>query len=101
MNEVIYYPTFEVIDQQWLKFAVLYLDKLKPIIPEAGDRYLSEQFQRIKGETDLIDSHRPEYEEGSSATRDAVEHLEKILKHPDRYADIFSRELHSQLESTA
>ena len=89
MNELIYYPTFEVIDPQWLKFALLYLDKLDPIIPTAGDGYFSDQFRRVLGETDLIDIHRPSYAEGSSATRDALEHVEKILKHPERYCDIF------------
>jgi hypothetical protein len=89
MNELIYYPTFEVIDPQWLKFALLYIDKLDPIIPEAGDGYLSDEFQQVMGETDLIDIHRPNYGEGFSATRDALENLEKILKHPERYFDVF------------
>ena len=38
MEELIYYPGFEVSNEDWLKFALLYLDKLNPIIPESGEK---------------------------------------------------------------
>jgi hypothetical protein len=87
--QVIYYPTFEVGNESWLKFALLYLDKLDPIIPYAGDVYLSDQFRKLTSETDLIEVHRPGYAEGHAATRDAIDQIEKILKAPERYKDIF------------
>ena len=39
--------------------------------------------------TDLISPHRPEYDEGDNATRDALEKIESILQHPERYERIF------------
>jgi len=90
MKEVIYYPTFEVGNSNWLKFALLYLDKLDPIIPPSGQVELSDQFRRLQWETDLIDIHPPSYDEGSAATRDSLEHIEKILRNPERYNDLFS-----------
>ena len=33
MKELLYYPGFEVKDETWLKFALLYLDHISPIIP--------------------------------------------------------------------
>jgi hypothetical protein len=89
MRKVIYYPTFEIENENWLKFALLYLDKLCPIIPEAAERYLSDQFKKLCIETDLIQIHRPNYDDGYPATLDAIDHVEKILKNPDRYKSIF------------
>lgn len=43
----------------------------------------------VASDTDLIIPHRPEYEEGDNATRDALEKIESILKHPERYERIF------------
>jgi len=90
MNEYIYYPGFEVHDPNWLKFALLYLNKLDPIIPFSGDPHLSEQWKRISNETDLLDIHRPEVKEGRVATLDAVDQMDKILMHPERYEFIFN-----------
>jgi len=71
------------------KFALLYLDKLRPIIPEAGEFHLSYSFRRLLNETDLIEPHRPGYSEGLSATVDALDQVEKILRHPERYEPVF------------
>ncbi|MBA7546428.1 hypothetical protein ES705_38819 [subsurface metagenome] len=87
MEEVIYYPGFEVQSEEWLKFALLYIDHLKPIIPESGDRYLSHLSKRLREETDLIAPHRPEYTEGCSATLDAITLVERMLRSPRRYRD--------------
>jgi hypothetical protein len=37
LKKLIYYPSFEAEDINWLKFALLYIDVLKPIIPRSGD----------------------------------------------------------------
>jgi hypothetical protein len=89
MEQAIYYPGFEVRDQNWLKFALLYVDRLNPIIPPAGDRYLSDMYRRLRDETDLIIPHRPDYEEGQAATLDAIEMAGRILKHPPAYSAVF------------
>src|SRR5262245_36479744 len=85
MKRLIYYPGFEVKDINWLKFALLYLDNLEPIIPLSGDGYLSTLFSRLSNDTDLIQVHRPQYEEGERASYDALEVIEKILEHPERF----------------
>ncbi len=90
MRELIYYPSFEVRNREWLKFALLYLENLNPIIPEAGDVHLSDEYRMIINETDLIQRHRPNYEEGDNATLDAVDQIELILRHPEAFKGIFS-----------
>src|ERR1039457_1576248 len=89
MRQLIYYPGFEVMDVEWLKFALLYLDKLSPIIPYSADIFLSDTHRMLAEETDLISPHRPSYEEGDNATRDAMDKIESILQHPERYERIF------------
>lgn len=99
MKEFIYYPGFEVRNQNWLKFALLFLDKLDPIIPYSGDKVLTDQWRRILNETDLIKINRPKsdknskypkFDEGYAATLDAIDQMEKIFKHPERYKFIFN-----------
>jgi hypothetical protein len=85
LEELIYYPGFEVNSENWLKFALLYLDKLVPIIPDSGDQHLNEMYHKLLGETNLINPHRPEKNEGHYATLDALDHVERVLQHPERY----------------
>ncbi len=92
MNELIYYPGFEVTQIDWLKFALLYIDKLCPIIPMAGDSHLSDVSKRIIADTDLINIHRPDMDEGSKATLDALEYVDKILRTPQRYSAFFGQD---------
>ena len=82
MKQLIYYPGFEVQNEQWLKFALLYVNQLEPIIPPAGDSYLSVLFRQLQDETDLLRIHRPTEEEGYRATLDSIERVETILRHP-------------------
>ena len=89
MREMIYYPGFEVSDPDWLKFALLYLRRLRPIIPDSGDALLTEEYRRLIGETDLISVHRPSHSEGTMATLDALEVVERVLQKPQRYQGFF------------
>ena len=79
MEELLYYPNFEIQNENWLKFALLYIDKLKPIVPYQGDKYISEYSNLIYNESDLLVKYRPEYSEAYKATLDALDILEKIL----------------------
>jgi hypothetical protein len=54
MQRMVYYPGFEVANSTWLKFALLYINTLRPIIPPNGYNYLSNQHRMLKEETDLI-----------------------------------------------
>ncbi len=92
MKDMIYYPGFETRNENWLKFALLYFDVLRPIIPytmRSESTYLSENFQRVMGETDLIEPYRPDYTEGKCASILACEEFEKYLHAPEQYKAYF------------
>ena len=92
MRDMIYFPGFEVKNENWLKFALLYFDTLRPIIPYtiySEERYLSDTFQYVMGETDLIKPYRPDYDEGFCASILACEEFEKFLSHPEIYGAYF------------
>ena len=92
MRDMIYFPGFEVKNENWLKFALLYFDTLRPIIPYtfyAEERYLSDTFQHVMNETDLIRPYRPDYDEGFCASILACEEFEKFLSHPEIYGAYF------------
>lgn len=57
MKSIIYYPGFEVQNEKWLKFALLYFEELRPIIPDmliSENRYLSQTAIKIMQDTNLI-----------------------------------------------
>jgi len=91
MKELIYYPGFQVRNNDWLKFALLYIDKLRPIIPESGDLFIDDDYRKLLNETDLLNSYRPQYEEGLSATLSTIDILEKILRHPTDFIPLFRK----------
>ena len=88
-NQLVYYPNFEPSDTNWLKLALLYFEKVTPIIPDSGDTHLSEEFRYLQDSTDLIEPLRPDYSEGDSATLDAIDQVERVLKQPERFQHIF------------
>ena len=66
MKELLYYPGFEVKDETWLKFALLYLDHISPIIPYINapeESYLTPTFIKVKEHSDLICIKRPLYDD--------------------------------------
>ena len=72
MKDMIFYPGFEVKDETWLKFALLYLDCIRPIIPYTiapKEEYISETFLRIMDETDPVHPYRPDFNEGMCASK--------------------------------
>lgn len=79
MEPLIYFPTFEPPSDSWLKFALLYFDNFKPIVPYARRNHLSENFRQIENETDLISLYSPNYEDGHLASFRAIDEAEKIL----------------------
>ena len=92
MKQLIYYPGFEVTDLNWLKFALLYIDKLCPITPASADSHLSDLFRQIETDTDLIDVYRPQKDEGATATLDSLEYVDKILRAPKRYSTFLGQD---------
>lgn len=79
MNKIIYYPGFEVKDVNWLKFALLYIEKLRPIIPSSAHEHLSDTHRKLFNETDLIEPYAPDYRVGKEASEEAILAIEKLL----------------------
>ena len=89
MKKLIYYPSFEVYDINWLKFALIYIKELKPIIPWSGEKHLSNFHKKLYNETDLIKPYITEYDEGRDATLIAIEEVDKIFRNPENYYSVF------------
>lgn len=90
MKKLLYYPGFDINDIDWIKFALLYVDTLMPIIPASGDSFISDLTLQLKNESNLLVPYRPEFQEGNNASLDAIEIIEKVLRNPERYSTVFS-----------
>lgn len=77
MHKLLYYPNFEIQDQNFLKFALLYIDEIRPIIPESARASLSNSMQDILKNTNLINPYSPNYSDGHLASIAAIQHLEQ------------------------
>jgi hypothetical protein len=96
----IYYPYVDIRDEDWLKFALLYLDEVIPIHPaqlyEFEDQYqLSDIYKKITQDTDLIRSHHVAEDDfilKDKTTSVAIEVLEDIFSNPNDYINIFHSE---------
>lgn len=89
---MLYYPGFEVQDINWLKFALLYLDEIRPIIPMIPydrETYLSPHTIQIIEETNLIRPYQPDYDEGAWASQKAIEEFDLYLQNPRIYGGRF------------
>ncbi|MEK0224071.1 MULTISPECIES: hypothetical protein [Bacillus cereus group] len=82
MNEILYYPGFQINNEEWLKFALLYLKDVNTIVPPEADDYLSDTHRYLLGTTDLLNSYRPTYEEIRKSTEDAVWAISRDLENP-------------------
>lgn len=76
MHRLLYYPGFEIQDENFLKFALLYVDEIRPIIPEVARDSLSDSVKNIIHNTDLINPYSPKYEDGYCASITAIKYLE-------------------------
>ncbi|HWB93144.1 MAG TPA: hypothetical protein VG605_14880, partial [Puia sp.] len=82
MEPLIYYPRFEPPSENWLKFALLYFEEFRPIVPYDRRDRLSDSFRRIMDNTDLVSLIEPTYQDGNQATVDAILEAESIMSHP-------------------
>lgn len=74
---MLYYPEFEVNNINWLKFALLYLDDIQPIIPMLPydkSEDLTPLTLDIMNSTDLIREYHPNYGEGNIASLKAMDY---------------------------
>lgn len=89
MQQLLYYPSFEVEDVNWLKFALLYVDKLRPIVPISGQSMLSDLTNNLRENTDLYDFYVPNHEVTYNASVAALDIVDRLLNHPERYQGTF------------
>ena len=92
MKRLIYYPGFESINENWLKFALLYVDKLSPIVPLRMQKKYSELYNLLVGESDLIVQEPPPYREGYKSSLDTIEIINQIDIAPHSY-DLFFKDV--------
>ena len=90
MHRLLYYPNFEIQDQNFLKFALLYIDEIRPIIPDRIIESLSYSMQNILSDTDLINPYAPNCENGYLASIATIKYLEEKTKY-DRYGEALQR----------
>ena len=86
---MIYYPNFEP-DQNWLKFALLYFDKVQTIVPFHKRHLLSPLFLEIKERSELLDFCDVTFDIAYSASLRAIEEAEIYLQNPARYSQLFN-----------
>lgn len=87
MKNLIYYPTFEPTDRNWLKYALIYIEKFTPIIPQTAYSELSNEYKAIIEETDLVHIHEPKWWQGDHASTKALKEIAFIEKNPEQYRD--------------
>lgn len=88
MNNLIYYPGFEIRNNTKLKFALLYFNKLRPIIPYmcvSKEKYLSQNARIVMNNTDLIEPYSPTFDEAYIASSLACRQMEDVIMHPKTY----------------
>jgi len=90
MKRLIYYPTFEPQDIDWLKYALIYIDNFSPIIPNTGNENISDKFKYVIDNTDLVNVHQPTYNQGDRASTKTLIEVENILRFPNQYRDKFN-----------
>jgi len=79
MQDLIYFPNFEPQNNRWLKFALLYIDEFRPIIPYSRKDDISDTYKRIQEETDLVNSYSPNYSEGKIASDKTINEIEELF----------------------
>lgn len=90
MENLIYYPSFEPHDVDWLKYALVYIDQFSPIIPERGKSTISNTFKEILDKTDLIKIQEPKWHHGENAATKVLREIEYIESHPEQFRDKFN-----------
>ncbi|MBE6951444.1 MAG: hypothetical protein E7451_08945 [Ruminococcaceae bacterium] len=87
MNELVYFPGFEIVDENWLKFALLYLEKLHPIVPSGyiAEREIeSPHMKYVVAESDLIEYYSPTDPEVINASNDAIDYFSSLLNDSEK-----------------
>ena len=91
MKKFIYYPNFEPPDNEWLKFAILYLDKFESIVPYNRRHLVSDEFRLLENETDLLNMFSPDYSQGERASIKAIQESERFINKTYTTSSLFNR----------
>jgi len=91
MKKLIYYPNFEPPSTNWLKFAILYLDRLESIVPYNRIHLISDDYLRLQNETNLVELFSPTDSQGYRATLNAITETEKFLQKPYQFSGLFNK----------
>lgn len=88
MASLIYYPGFSVEDERWLKYALLYLDEISPIVPDEvkWQMRINDMTALVQNETDLLKTCNPNWRELMDSSRIASDVLNGYLDSPDMLA---------------
>ncbi len=76
---MIYYPHFEIQDEKWLKFALLYYKEINPIIPSSATINFAPPFKTVIKNTNLINPYSPSYDDGRDASLKAIDTVTRLL----------------------
>lgn len=84
-GHALYYPHIHLYNKNWLKYALLYWDKISRIVPASVQPSDSEEIIRINAETGFIEDYSP----SGSVVRDTFKSfspiLDRILKSEHHY----------------
>ena len=84
----LYYPSFEITDEKWLKYAILYKENVSTIVPIYYRKGLSDSFKTVKRSTDLLDFYdvsRENFEILVETANIVLQYLADIKKRPQSY----------------
>ena len=91
LKKYLYYPNLEPANDNWLKFALLYMDKFESIVPYARRDLISDNYKNILDNTDVLNLFSPTYQQGERATILSIEEFERIQKRTFRHSSIFNK----------
>ncbi len=78
-GHALYYPHIHLTDEEWLKHAFLFWDKISRIVPHSFEPHDNEDIIRIKQETNFLEDYHPEEWIIRDTFRSFSESLEKHI----------------------
>jgi hypothetical protein len=82
MKEALYYPSFYIDDEKWLKFALFYLGEVVTITPYKANINHTYIHEIVLRETNLFSSHSPRENEVETAAYNLGEFISRASRNP-------------------
>lgn len=82
-GHALYYPHINLTNKNWLKYAVLYWEKISRIVPQAVQAADSEDVIRLRSELGFVEDYRPESWDVSSAAHTFFDWFAQQADNPD------------------